>query len=437
VAAGQTFGLSPPEQVAPTDPTIRDPALAVLLAGLHQDSRRLSLEQIAELDEEDWHRLLAIAAAHKVQGLLGQRLSEASVAGFVPSDVRESLSEAARQTAARMLRAQTQLAELASAFDVASIPVMTLKGVHLAQVVYPNLTLRAIQDLDVLVSREHLQRATDIARTLGYVPKRPFDVELEAAAKSQGPQLRRPESLDIDLHWNITEPNEIYSIDPADLWTSAVHLECGGCRTLCLSPELLLLHLCTHASYHHGFEFGIRSFVDIAAAIQRFGKTLDWAVVQRQCRTWRWQRGVGVSLSLARELCGAAVPSTVLDSLSADTQGATIDRKVIDAARVHVLGGRQIYLQAESRNFAQLRALPGFWSKARQARDHLFLPRSEMARLQGQSLGMGRLVVRYLVRAWTLMGKYAPSALELLHGPRALPDATARRQRLRRWLSEG
>ena len=43
MAAGQTFGLSPPEQVAPTDPTIRDPALAVLLAGLHQDSRQLSL----------------------------------------------------------------------------------------------------------------------------------------------------------------------------------------------------------------------------------------------------------------------------------------------------------------------------------------------------------------------------------------------------------
>jgi hypothetical protein len=56
-----------------------------------------------------------------------------------------------------MLRAQTQIAELASAFAAASIRVMVLKGAHLAQVVYPNLTLRAMQDIDLLVSREHLE----------------------------------------------------------------------------------------------------------------------------------------------------------------------------------------------------------------------------------------------------------------------------------------
>ena len=210
----------------------------------------------------------------------------------------------------------------------------------------------------------------------------------------------------------------------------------GASRTLGLSPEHLLLHLCTHASYHHGFEFGIRSLVDIAATIRRFGDALDWAVVERQCRTWRWQRGVGVSLSLARELCGATVPSTVLDSLSTDTDGAAIDRDVIDAARLQILGERQSYVQAESHYFAQLRALPGFWPKARQAWSRLFLPRSEMARLHGKNLGVGSLAVRYLVRACTLMGRYAPGAVGLLHGPQALPEPAERRQRLRRWLSE-
>jgi hypothetical protein len=176
--------------------------------------------------------------------------------------------------------------------------------------------------------------------------------------------------------------------------------------------------------------------VDIAATIRHFGNALDWAVVERQCHTWRWQRGVGVSLSLARELCGATVPIAVLDSLDADTGGSAIDREVIDAARVQILGERQIYVQAESHHFAQLRALPGFWPKARQALGRLFLPPSEMARLHGRSLGVASLAVGYVVRACTLMGRYAPNVVGLLHGPRALPEPAARRQQLRRWLSE-
>ena len=119
MAAGQALDVSLPASAVPRTPTTRDPALAVLLACLHQDSHELNADRLAELDEEDWRVLLTLAAAHSVQGLICVRLSEAAVAMHVPSDVLQALSEAARQTVARTLRVQAQITELARAFAAA------------------------------------------------------------------------------------------------------------------------------------------------------------------------------------------------------------------------------------------------------------------------------------------------------------------------------
>ena len=414
MAAGQAPHLNPPAPAVPMVQTTHDPAMAALLACLHQDPQQLNEDLLAGLGEQDWQRLLALAAAHGIRGLIGHRLSDASVAMRVPTDVQQNLNEAGRQTAARMLRAQAQIAELTKEFAATSIPVMALKGAHLAQAVYPGLTLRAMQDIDLLVPRQDLERATEIALTLDYTPIRPFTVEQEAAQKAHVTRLVRPDSLDMEIHWNITAPNEIYAIDPADLWTRAVPVEFSGCRALGLSPEHLLLHLCAHASYQHGFEFGIRSLVDLATIIRRFGEGLDWAIIERQCRAWGWQRGVVVSLSLTRELFGAAIPGDVLDSLAADTGGTALDRDVIATARVQILGEPHLY--AESHYFAQFRTLPGFWPKARHAWGRVFLPRSEMARLHGENLDSGGSAALYVARAFTLLGRYARSTVGILKG---------------------
>lgn len=435
MAAGQTLDVTLPAAGARSTPPTVDPAMAVLLACLHQDSRLLTVDRLGDLDERDWDRLLNLSAAHSVQGLINQRLYDPAVAPRVPANVQRDLHDAARQTAAWMLQAQAQIAELVRGFATTSIRVIVLKGAHLAQTVYANKTLRTMQDIDLLVPREALQPATDIALALGYAPIRPFTVDQEAAAKPHIARLTRPESLDVEIHWNITAPNEIYSIDPGDLWARAVPVDFATCHGLGLSAEHLLLHLCTHASYQHGFEFGIRSLVDVAATLRRFDTELDWELAVRQCRAWRWQRGAGISLSLARELFGANVPSGVLDSLATDTDGAATDPEVIDTARVQILGEPSLY--AESHYFSQFRTLPGFWPRARQAWGRIFLPRSEMARLHGRNLGLGSLAMLYVVRACSLTSRYARSAVGLLEGGPAPQGPADRRQQLRRWLSEG
>ena len=415
---------------APGVAVTRDAALTILLACLHLDPQRLDAGALSDLDEEDWRRLLALAAAHGVRPLIGQRLADSQLAPHVPSDVQRTLREAARQAAGRMLRVQVQLAELATALTAESIPVIVLKGAYLAHIVYPSLALRDMQDIDLLVPREHLDRVTAVALARGYTPLRPFLVEQEAAAMHHITRLKKPDALSIEIHWNITTPNQIYSIDPTILWTHAVPVQIAGSRMLGLSAEHLLLHLCAHVSYQHGFEFGIRSLVDIATAIRRFDGELDWQFVEHQCRAWSWQRGVHLPLYLARDLLGAAVPNDLLDSLAGNT-----DRHVIDAARVQILG--EPHGSTKGHHFERLRTLPGLRAKARHVWGRIFLPRSEIARLYARTPGLAGVVVLYLVRVCGLANRYFRRAVGLLQKQPAVAEASERRQRIRRWLSEG
>jgi hypothetical protein len=87
---------------------------------------------------------------------------------------------------------------------------------------------------------------------------------------------------------------------------------------LALSPEDLLLHLCLHSAYGHGwkqFDGGLRQLADIAAVVRHHAATLDWHRVGQRAHDWRAERCVWLGLVTARDLLQAPVPDAVLDRI--------------------------------------------------------------------------------------------------------------------------
>lgn len=75
-----------------------------------------------------------------------------------------------------------------------------------------------------------------------------------------------------------------------------------------MCPEDLLLHLCMHASYHHGFENGIMPLFDISTTIEHYDRILDWEQVLRRSKEWGVGKCVYLALSLAERIAGASIP---------------------------------------------------------------------------------------------------------------------------------
>ncbi len=303
--------------------------IELLLGCLHWEAGRIRLDDLAGLSEEEWDGFLALAAEQRIRPLLYQRLIERGLDAAVPERVLAALWDVQRQTALRTMGYQTELAALAMELAAQDVPLIALKGIWLARAIYGNPALREMNDIDVLVRREHLSVAMDILSQRGHTPTQEVDIEIDTATSQHLPRFIKSGVAGFEVHWSLCRLNQPYSIDTGELWERVVPAQIGRASLSGLAPEDLLLHLCLHTSYQHQFIFGLRPSCDIAAVIERYGAELDWAVVVERAQRWRWERGVYLALRLAADLVGAAVTESVLSAL----RPADLSETVLATAR--------------------------------------------------------------------------------------------------------
>jgi hypothetical protein len=249
----------------------------------------------------------------------------------VPARVHESLRKACTSIARRNLELHAELLRLIERFDAERIPVVLLKGMHMATAVYRDIAMRELRDMDLLVPREALSKAASVVADAGYVSRESPDGYDYDASHHHAPPLINQARVSVELHWNVTQPNAPYAIDPAALWRDAEAVEVFGRRALALSSGHLLLHLCMHAGLEHRFEFGLRPLCDVSALLRARADALQWPSLRQQAEAWGWLRSVSVTLRLAAEI-GAAIPGEAAAAFGVRDVPEEVVEAAIDAA---------------------------------------------------------------------------------------------------------
>jgi hypothetical protein len=404
---------------------------ALLLACLRVDVPQSDGAVLERLDEQAWRDLLALATIQRVRPLVRRRLLALGGSAVVPHAVWRELESACLDIASLNLRLHVNCAAIVAALAAKQIPVIVLKGMHVASAIYGNIALREIGDIDLMVPREHLERAVAVVTEMGFQPLRPFSVELDAAANRHVSRLRRGRTI-VELHWNITEPEWPFRIESALLWNNAVPWQFAGDHACTLSDEDAVLHLCMHASYQHWFEFGLRSLHDAAEIANRRGGELRWALVRQRAIDWRWTRGVYLALVLARDLLGAKVPDDVLVELRPEE----MPLDVLESARAQVLLG----FDGPSRIKPAIAALSrsrGIREGARHVYERIFLTRAALERhypgRTASTFGRWRC---YLQRASELLRSYSGTAFHALRRDEHVVSFADRQHRVRTYLDD-
>jgi len=256
--------------------------------------------------DSDWQELIQTARRQRLLALLHQRVQTHDLARSMPEEVAEHGRTAARSAAMRGLRLRAELSAIGRMFLDAGIPVIALKGGHLATRFYDNLSLRWMDDLDLLVRREDLARAVAVLEAAGYRSQRQLALDVTLAAHHHVAPLSRAGYV-IELHWSVVPPDEPVVVDVEALWSRSVPLDPQIPGMRALSVNDLLFHLCVHAACVHGLATGFQPLVDIAEVSH--ATQVDWGGLQTIARDWRAVRPVSLTLQLARELAGAAVPA--------------------------------------------------------------------------------------------------------------------------------
>lgn len=382
-------------------------------------------DRVRALLPQVWEDVFALALQQNLAPLLQRALQTNDALAELPEHLRTRLEQQRRATALDNLRNYGGFRRIARALHARGIPFIALKGLHLSELVYRDISLRPMSDLDILVPQSQVEPAIAALSAL--------DFELNGGVSSGYDIALTDRSLDIlvEVHWALAQPGEPSTPAVEDIWRLAVPSMLADVDALVMPPEFLLLHVCVHLAYHNLFTVDLRALCDIAE-VARAHPDLDWAAVVDHARRRGCARGVAAALRLARDHLGAAVPEEVLAALGADTLAPELLAAALE--QLGTFSGLPYELQFAP-NLAALKSPIGWRGKLAKLWNRIFVPRAELALIYGVPERSAWIKLYYVLRLRDLVRRYASSAWEMNDFGADLAAAAARKVRLERWIS--
>ena len=291
--------------------------IQLLLACARTDPTDSHLEVIHTCGQQllDWPYLIDVAWKHGVGPLLFRNLKQANLAR-IPADILSTLENLYRQNWVKNQMLAHELIDIVKAFQSGNLSIFPFKGPVLATAAYRDLALRQFSDLDLLVSKIDLTKASEILRSLGYqgildTPgeerREPGDSDLyHVFSRDRGSNIVR-----VDLQWSIAGPHFSFNIDHLGWWKRGIDIPMLDSNIPSLSAEDLLLVLCVHGAKH---EWERLAWVcDVAELVKAQATRFDWDYVLTEGGRLGALGMVWSGLSLAHQLLGETPPQHLLE----------------------------------------------------------------------------------------------------------------------------
>lgn len=217
----------------------------------------------------DWPAVIEGAQRNRVTSLLLASL-QACGSSAIPPDVFAELRRQTIVSVARSLAQIPAIKTLCAAFEIAEIPFLIIKGIPLSLELYGDVTRRAADDIDLLVSPDRFWQADTILTQLGYrsdagpAPGTPRNVYKFWVKDIR--YVNEHSHTIVELHHRLTTNPYLLDWPFDELWKDRIHVRVGDTEVATLSSRRLPLYLCAHGA-SHGWE-RLRWLVDLTTVLQ-------------------------------------------------------------------------------------------------------------------------------------------------------------------------
>lgn len=247
-------------------------SLLYLMGIIKDDSVQDTIKQFSA---KDWDMLIAIARAHKVAPLLYNRLSDGDMGDIASDDTIQKLRRVYLQNSFLNTQRHHNLSEILKALNDNGIQIIILKGLAIAGLIYENIAVRPMGDIDFLVKEEDIIRIDEILSDLGWTnkSKQLFSTNVKRVT---GDITYSKDSTFIDLH---SRSHLMPMLDP---WEEVCFVIIDGINIPILKLDDFFLHLCLHLNehIHAGFSELIR-LCDILEMLDKFSDKLNWEYIRQ------------------------------------------------------------------------------------------------------------------------------------------------------------
>lgn len=294
---------------------LNEETIGLLRAAVLSDPDQRSA-QIARLAREThgWDAAIDAADRHGILPILYSELVKNQVS-ISPRALMHAQREFERN-AFHCFANTAELLEILNSFEQTGISAMPFKGVVLASDLYGDKTLRRAGDLDLLIFRRDLEKATELLiergyeRTAGVFPDDCGEIYEHAF-------VRASDGMVVELRWRLemSHPNLSRVRFNRDLgmewvWPHRGGVVLAGKQVPTLSPEHTLLMLCMHGSKHLWSR--LTWVVDVARALAV--RSLDWDKAHREAKRTGLRTALALGALLAHKMTAVPLPRPVLES---------------------------------------------------------------------------------------------------------------------------
>ncbi len=265
---------------------------------------------------QHWQQLVSFAQQEAIAPFLYQKFRKLGLEECLPSTVAIELQGLYHGAILRNAQLYHALGKVLKTLEQEHIDTILLKGSHLAELVYGNIALRTMGDVDILVRSKDLERTREVFLELGY-GKREGRPDIQELRKHRHHLVgfRTHEGLNLEVHWTIVKPSSPYHVDLEGLWERSRELTLAKRKARVLSPEDLLLHLFLHEAYHDNFSKGIRALLDISMVCSHYTEELDWKVLEELAHRWGVWNCSTLCLSLSQDFLEPGIPVPILEKV--------------------------------------------------------------------------------------------------------------------------
>ncbi|HEX7771185.1 MAG TPA: nucleotidyltransferase family protein [Pyrinomonadaceae bacterium] len=293
--------------------------------------RELDAERCVELRsllkrEINWDYLFATAYAHRLLPLLHKHLTTAAndiVPGHFLSRLKRD-SVANSQSVLYLIAKQLGVYKLFKEHD---IPIALFKGPLLAQLAYGEISLRQAGDIDVLISRQHFDRARQLLESLGYeMSPRLTPAQLASHLSNHCEiQFMRDEWFTVvDLHWDLAPRSFVFGVKGDEVMSRLQSVSLAGTEVKTFSDEDLVLYLSMHGAKHLWRRL---EWIACLAESLRALPALNWNLLLERAAKAHATRMLALGLRQA-EFSDVHIPARVMSTLDADGAMQRIARRL-------------------------------------------------------------------------------------------------------------
>ena len=325
-----------------------------------------------------------------VTGVFFHVLKKAGCQDLLPAEVYDDLLQRFHLQVARNLACAASARKVFHLLYSHDIPFIVLKGLALAENIYPHFAMRTTSDLDILIHSEDLPRVDRILARDGYLAK---DSTVPQALRNPPGYLASLEYHKsniafsyLHLHWHLINTSTpavgfTEKIDMERIWELSRMGSVAEMEVRLLCPEHLVIYLCEHGlRVGHSFD-RLNLICDLFYAVKSLEDRLDWDLTAREAKKMGLQNFVFLGLKILQTYGGRKIlPDAILEKF--DPQALSFGERLFLRLQQHGFRLRG------SSYLVYLAANRGFFNKGHLIFRTLFPPRLILAQRVRQESGL-------------------------------------------------